>query len=148
MPAVRVRDFLNHVYDALVSDAPSQLEGHEWRLRWGILQLFFEDPNVHYEVWVQKGKRRIELGLHFECERDESYRWAEALASRAGEIQSQLGPEAELEEWTASWTRLHEVRTFEKDLSEELAREIAARLGRYVEVLEPIRSEMRAPVTG
>jgi len=146
MPAVRNRDFLHAVYDALTRDPPSALEGHEWRIRWSLLQIFFADPKVHYEVWVQKKHRRIELGLHFECEHEESYRWAAALASRADEIMAQLGPDAELEEWTESWTRLHEVRTFEKDLTEELARETAERLARYIAVLQPVVEEERAPV--
>lgn len=145
---MRIRDFLSRVYDALPGLLAAPYRTHEWRLRWSTLQVYFEKPNVHYEVWVQKSAGRIELGLHFEAEREESYRWAEALAPRAIEIQAQLGPTVELEEWTASWTRLHETISLEGKLSEELAHEVAERLVRFIEVLEPILAEERALVAG
>lgn len=144
--AVRIRDFLELTYDALHRRLPEPLLDHQWRVRWSLLQVYFEKPNVHYEVWVQKKNRRIELGLHFEGEREESYRWAEALAPHALEIQAQLGPEVELEEWTASWTRIHETRTFAGGLTNELAEETAERLAQFIAVLEPIVAEERAGV--
>jgi hypothetical protein len=146
--AVRIRDFLLAVYDALSARLTGALRDHEWRVRWSLLQLYFGNPTVHYEVWVQKKNRRIELGLHFEGERDDNYAWAAALAPRALEIQAQLGPSVELEEWTESWTRLHETISFEGKLDEALAAEIAGRLARFMEVLEPLLAEERAAVAG
>ena len=143
---MRIRDFLMALYDRLAERLSEPLRQHEWRVRWGLLQVWFDDPNVHYEVWVQKKNRRIEIGLHFEGEREESYRYAEAFAGRSIEIQAQLGPTVELEEWTASWARLHETHALTGKLTEELAGEIAERLARYIEVLEPIRAEERAAV--
>ena len=143
---MRIKDFLNLVYDGLPGQLPVELREHDWRVRWSLLQVYFEKPSVHYEVWVQRKARRIELGLHFECEREESYRWAEALAPRAIEIQAQLGQNVELEEWTKSWTRLHETLHLESDLSEALAADVAQRLARYIEVLEPILEEERAAI--
>jgi hypothetical protein len=146
--AVRIKDFLNLVYDGLPGQLSEQLRDHDWRVRWSLLQVYFEKPAVHYEVWVQRKARRIELGLHFECDREESYRWAEALAPRAIEIQAQLGQNVELEEWTKSWTRLHETLHMETDLDESLAADVAQRLARYIEVLEPILAEERAAIAG
>ena len=145
---MRIRDFLLLVYDALSPQLPKPLREHEWRVRWSLLQVYFEQPRVHYEVWVQRKAARIEVGLHFEEEREESYRWAEALAPRALEIQAQLGPGVELEEWTKSWTRLHETLPLRGDLTEELAAELAQRLVRFIEVLEPILAEERAAAVG
>ena len=143
---MRIRDFLLLVYDALSRQLPEPLREHQWRVRWSLLQVYFDRPIVHYEVWVQRKAGRIEIGLHFEGEREESYRWAEALAPRALEIQAQLGPGVELEEWTQSWTRLHETRPLSGDLSDELAEEVAQRLARFIEVLEPICEQERAAV--
>ncbi|MCH8066912.1 MAG: hypothetical protein IIC90_13990 [Chloroflexi bacterium] len=145
---MRIRDFLTLVYDSVPERLPEPLREHQWRVRWSLLQIYFDRPNVHYELWVQKKARRIEIGLHFECEREESYRWAEALAPRALEIQAQLGPNVELEEWTQSWTRLHETLTLDGDLTETLVPELAQRLARYIEVLEPILAEERTAVAG
>jgi hypothetical protein len=146
--AVRIKDFLNMVYDGLPDQLPKQLREHDWRVRWSLLQVYFEKPSIHYEVWVQRKARRIELGLHFECERDESYRWAELMAPRSIEIQAQLGQYVELEEWTKSWTRLHETIHMETDLNESLAAEVAQRLARYIEVLEPILRKERTAIAG
>ena len=141
--AVKIRDFLHVVYDALAKQLPKRYRGHDWRVRFGYLQVYFGDPAVHYEAWVQRRAGRIELGLHFEGEREANYRLAEVLGARALEVQAQLGGEVELEEWTESWTRLHETRRFTGALSEELAHELAARLCRFIEVMEPILAEER-----
>ena len=146
--AVRIRDFLLQVYDALPGRLPKPLRDHHWRVRWSLLQVYFEKTTVHYEVWVQRKARRIEIGLHFEGEQEENYRWAQALAPRSLEIQAQLGPNVELEEWTRSWTRLHETRSLVGDLADDLAEEIAERLALFIEVLEPILAQERAAVVG
>ena len=136
-----IKDFLNVVYNSLVKQLPKRYRKHQWRIRFGYLQVYFADPAVHYEAWVQRRAARIELGLHFEGEREDNYRWAEVLGGRALEVQAQLGGEVELEEWTEVWTRLHETRRFAGALSEELAAEIAARMCQFIEVMEPILAE-------
>jgi hypothetical protein len=150
---LHMQNFLMHVHDTLARRLPKSLRSYKWRSRSSILQVYFGEPAVHYEVWVQRKTGQIEVGLHFEGERDENYRWAEALSPRAMEIQGQLGPQVELEEWTQKWTRLHEQRPFggkewkpSRDLSEELAEQIAERLARFIEVLEPIVAEERGNV--
>ncbi len=141
---MRIRDFLLLVYDRLTKRLPAPLRDHQRRVRWSLLNVYFHQPSVHYEVWVQKKTARIEVGLHFEGERDDNHRWAAALAGRALEIQAQLGPTVELEEWTSSWTRLHETLPLAGKLDEALAGEVAERLARFIEVLEPILAEERA----
>jgi hypothetical protein len=147
-----INQFLYAVYDALHRRLPKPLRKHDWRVRTSILQVYFGDPTVHYEVWVQRKGWCVEVGLHFEGgDRERNYLWAAALAPRALEIQSQLGPGVELEEWTAKWTRLHESRPLPGDskkpiklvLSEELVDEVAERVARFVEVMEPLLAEER-----
>lgn len=138
---MKVRDFLDAVYQALLERLPKQYHKHESRMRFGYLQVYFADPGVHYEAWVQRRALRIEIGLHFEGEREVNYRWAALLGERALELQASLGGEVELEEWTEQWTRLHETRTFSGGLTLELADETAERMARYIEVMEPILKE-------
>jgi hypothetical protein len=145
---VTIRAFLQLVYDGLPARLPAKLRKHDWRIRWSLLQVYFESASVHYEVWVQKRTGRIEVGLHFEsADPDENYRWAAALAPRMLEVQSKLGPGVELEEWTRSWTRLHESMAFEGKLTDALAGEVAARLGELITVLEPLLAEERSAVS-
>jgi hypothetical protein len=145
---MRIRDFLHLTYDALPAQLPDELREHHWRVRWSLLQIYFDSPAVHYEVWVQRKTGRIEIGLHFEGDPDANQRWAQALAPRALEIQSRLGPGVELEEWTRSWTRLHETRAIEGDLTPALAEQVAGRLAEFIEALEPLLAEERAAAVG
>ncbi len=138
---MKIRDFLNVVYELLLKQLPKRYRKHEWRIRFGYLQLYFDNSAVHYEAWVQRRASQIEVGLHFEGEREMNYRWAELLGARALEVQAQLGGEVELEEWTETWTRLHETHRFTGALSEELATELAARMAQFIEVMEPILAE-------
>lgn len=147
MGAMRIRDFLHLTYDALPPLLPEALREHQWRVRWSLLQVYFDTPAVHYEIWVQRKTARIEIGLHFEGEAEENYRWAQALAPRALEIQARLGPAVELEEWTRSWTRLHETQSIDGELTPELAQRIAERLAQFIEALEPLLAEERAAVS-
>ena len=123
----------------LPADAP-QLQG---RLRLSLLQLYRDDPRLHYEVWIQRKTGRIEVGLHFEGEPEANRRWAEALGHRVLELKALLGPDVELEEWTRSWTRLHQTLPLRK-LDDDLAEEVAALLARFIEVMEPILAEEAA----
>ncbi len=141
--AVRIHDFLLLVHDALPDQLPAPLREHRWRVRWSMLQVYFESPTIHYEVWVQRKAGRIEVGLHFEGEREETHRWAQSLAPRALEIQAKLGPGVELEEWTPSWTRLHETLPLAGDLNEEMVADVSERLARFIEILEPTLAQER-----
>jgi hypothetical protein len=145
-----VMQFIAAVYDSARRKLPPRLRKHEAVVKASLAQVHFGDPAVHYEVWVQRKTRSIEVGLHFEGERADNAHWAEALSERAAEIQAQLGPSAELEVWTRSWTRLHESHPVpgkewrpKASLTPELVERIAARLARYIEVLEPMLREER-----
>ena len=144
---MRFHEFLLRVRELaearLPADAP-QLQG---RLRLSLLQLYRDDPRLHYEVWVQGKTGRIEVGLHFEGERETNRRWAEALGRRVLELQAQLGPGVELEEWTPSWTRLHRTVPLRK-LDDDLAAEVADLLARFMRVMDPILAEEAAYVSG
>jgi hypothetical protein len=151
---LHLQAFLAGVQDLVAKRLPKKLRAYKWRSRSSLLQLYFHEPHVHYEVWVQRKTGSVEIGLHFEGDREESYAWAEALAPYAGEIQGQLGPDVELEEWTQKWTRLHEQRSLPGDLSwrpkdqltDELLEEVGERLAQFIAVLEPIVERERKNV--
>ena len=117
------------------------------RLRSSLMQLYSDDPRLHYEVWIQRKTARIEVGLHFEGEPEANYRWAEALGRRVLELKARLGPDVELEEWTRSWTRLHRTVPLRK-LDDELAEEVAELLARLILVMEPVLAQEAAYVSG
>lgn len=135
--SLRIRDFLALVHDAVTSGAQTAARRMQTRQRFGYLQYFRGDPRVHYEVWVQRKTARIEIGLHFEGERDRNYAAAAALADHTDEVVAAVGPEYELEEWTAQWTRLH--RSLPAPiLTPELAAETAEQAAALIQGLEPL----------
>jgi hypothetical protein len=140
-PSLRIHDFLALVQERL--DERLARDGGAWqsRQRFSYLQYFRGSPAVHYEIWVQRKTGRLEIGLHFEGEREANYAAAELLALRAADVQARIGPEYELEEWTAQWTRLH--RTIHAPtLTETLAGEAADRTIALIRGMEPILEQM------
>ncbi|MEE8346308.1 MAG: hypothetical protein V3S20_03070 [Dehalococcoidia bacterium] len=142
---MRVRDFMSLVLERTTERLPPELRRFDARIRFVWLQIHFWTPNVHYEVWLTRKTERIEIGLHFEGEREFSYRWAEVMAARMTEVQAQLGPRVELEEWTSSWTRIHQTIPYDP-LSEPLADEVARLLAETISVLQPIVDQERENV--
>ena len=141
VPSLRIRDFLALTHDGMVARLGDTLDGFQWRQRFGFLQYFRGSPAVHYEIWVQRKTARLEIGLHFEGERDANYAAAEALAIRAPDIQARIGPDYELEEWTAQWTRLH--RSFAApSLTPQLADDAAGHAVALMRGMEPILDQM------
>jgi hypothetical protein len=146
---MRVRHFLLLVQERLASLLPpSASDGRSFqaRIRFNLLQVYFDHPSIHYEVWPQKKTGRIEIGLHFEAEGETNYRWAAVLAERMPEVQAALGPAMELEEWTPVWTRLHHTLPMGA-LDEQEVDEAARRLAALIQTMEPMLEECR-PLLG
>src|SRR5574341_2083219 len=143
---MRVAEFMSIVEARALASLPPVLRSAATsRIHSVWLQIHFHSPRVHYEVWLTRKNERIEIGLHFEGAHDFSYLWAELMAPYMPEIQARLGPQVELEEWTASWTRVHQSVTYDP-LSEALADEVADRLGETIAVLQPIVERERENV--
>ena len=142
-PSLKIREFLGLVHEGMHAHLGPKLGGLEWRQRFGYLQYFRYDPEIHYEIWVQRKTGRLEIGLHFEsADRDRNYHAAELLAARAPEIVAAAGVDYELEEWTAQWTRLH--RAFAAPaLTAELAADAANRAASLITAMEPIVRDLR-----
>ena len=112
-------------------------EKPQTRLRSSLVQLYYESQAQHYEVWLRSSAGLLELGLHFEGPVEENRRRIDCLIESMPEIVGGLGPQVDLEEWTATWSRLHEVQplpTFDEASALELGQRVAA----YVTILEPI----------
>jgi hypothetical protein len=144
--ALKSRAFLEMVLDT----ADAALEGArpERRVRASLAQIYFEDRHQHYEVWLRSQAGLVELGLHFEGPREENLRRVAAVADAMPLVAPALGPAVELEEWTESWTRVHETCPL-MPLDEGFAAELGERLAVYVRALEPVvrpLGPMPAPV--
>ena len=139
--SLRVHDFLALVHDGVAAALGKKLGGMEMRQRFSYVQYFRGTPDVHYEIWAQKKSGRLEIGLHFEGERDANYAAAELLAARAPDVQAAIGPEYELEEWTRAWTRLHRSLPAPA-LTADVAADAASRAVALIRGMEPIIDEL------
>lgn len=150
---MRPQEFLAAVRDRAAARLPAEMRDFQARTFYATLQLHFGNPRAHYEVWLVRKTGRIEVGLHFEGEREDNERLAAFLAERVHQIREQAGPEVELEQWTASWTRLHATLPL-GPLTASLCDEVAAQLGDLIAATRPLlehdltRATSRRPAGG
>jgi hypothetical protein len=143
---MRPQEFLSAVRDRALASLPPDMRGARSRIEYGTLQAHYGNARVHYEVWLVRKTGRIEIGLHFEGERDYNERAALALALRAHDIRAHAGDDLELEQWTASWTRLHVTLPL-GPLTEALCDETAGRLARLIEATRPLLGVIASTAT-
>ena len=139
---LKAREFLFFTEDLAIAALPPGFDVPTRKVMWTILQLFYADPLVHFELQPQPSRGLVELGLHFEGDAEANEAAALALAQHTHEIRAALGPEWELEEWTASWRRLHRTYTFTK-LTAALGREIAEEMTKAMVALAPLIHDVR-----
>ncbi len=140
---IQVSQFLGLLREALPSLLPPELRSFQWRQQPALMQVYYWYPAIHYELWLQRQRGIVEVGLHFEGEKEHNHRWAEALAQHMPLIQLSLPRPADLEEWTGWWTRLHYVLPWEP-LSPDLAHVYASHLAGFICALQPLMEELKA----
>ena len=141
---LKVREFLEGVREESLQRLGPALGEPQSRIRFATLQIHFGRPATHYEVWLVRKTGRIEIGLHIEGPSDWSRAFAHRLAARADLIRSALGPGYELEDWTASWCRLHETLSY-TPLTADLQRAVTRRLICLMQAMEPILADLPVP---
>jgi hypothetical protein len=152
--SLTIRDFLALVDDGLRERLGPEYATFEMRQRFGYVQYWLGEPFaeggrratqsgwMHYEIWVQRKTQRLEIGLHFEGDRERSYTAAALLADNIPAVIDAIGPEYELEEWTPSWTRLH--RSFAApSLTSDLAAEAAEHASQLITGMEPLIATLK-----
>lgn len=137
---MRVHDFLRRVVEATRQQLPPEWQAFHHRLRFSLAQLYYADPRIHFEAWVQGRNSRVELGLHLEADKATNDRLLSYLASRFIEVQAELGPQVELEQWTRTWGRVHQTVPYTR-LDEELVQAVAERLAQMIALLAPMLEE-------
>ncbi|MBM3134957.1 MAG: hypothetical protein FJZ89_06690 [Chloroflexi bacterium] len=137
---MRSTDFLARVVQAVRPQLPVEWQGFETDGFGSLVKLYYGDPAVHFEVWVQGKTSRVEVGLHLEADQATNDRLMAYFAGRFIEVQAALGPRIELDEWTRTWGRLHEMLPFTV-LDEALAERVARRLVQMIVVLQPMLAE-------
>ena len=139
MPAgMKPREFLELLPDLVRQQLPPELEDFEVTGPTGsLVKLHYQRPTVHYEVWLRRRQKQVELGLHFEGDRDSNHRCLELLNQRSEDIRASLGPGVEVAPWDKGWTRVHETLPWEP-LGDDFLVEVSLKLSGMIRTLEPL----------
>lgn len=140
---MRVNEFLRLVVETTRPQLPARWRAFHIRSRFTLIQLYYAKSTIHYEVWVRGKEHVIEIGLHFESDRATNATLLNYFSKQAFEIKDQLGHEVEIEQWTASWTRVHQLLPYAR-LDEATAQAAAHRLMRMMETLQPMFERLQA----
>jgi hypothetical protein len=104
-----------------------------------LLKLHYGHPETHFEAWHHRAVGRLEVGLHFEGQRELNGAAHGLFRSRIVEIKRAL-PRAELEPWDRGWARLYETVPA-PELSDRSLSVAVERMTAYVTVLQPMLTE-------
>ena len=135
---MKTREFLELLPDLVRQQLPQELSDFQVTRRFtSLTKLYFDHLAVHYEVHVQRTKKEVELGLHFESDPDSNFQYLELMSQRSKDIKESLGADVEIEEWVRGWTRVHETVPLEP-LDDDFLVEISIKLSSMMRTLEPI----------
>lgn len=137
---MRIQEFHIALVNQTRAQLPRRLKNFDPRSFFTLVKLSYTNPKIHYEVWVRGQERLIEIGLHFEADKATNDAIRKYFEARAFELHAKLGPRVEVEQWTNSWSRVHEVVPYTK-LNAELVEIVAKKLAKMITVLQPLLEE-------
>jgi hypothetical protein len=138
------RDFFAAIVADVREHVPAELASFRHRANSMLLKLDYGHDRIHYEVWADGMRRRLEIGLHFEDGQASTAAYLAYFDSRIVEIKHLLGPQIELERWTTSWGHLFESERLDR-LDDRFAGMVARRLASQIAVLQPMVEEAAVP---
>jgi len=131
-------EFMQRIPLAIHSKLPPSLRDFQWRARSYLIQLYYGDPDVHFEVWSLKRLGRLEMGLHFERgDRAFNERMFLFFDRYIIEIKAQLGKGVELERWDRGWTRIFESIPL-PPFDETFLESVSTSLAEMISLLQPL----------
>jgi hypothetical protein len=138
------RDFFAVIVADARANLPPELARFRHRANPMLLKLDYGNDRVHYEVWTDGARGRVEIGLHFEDGPASTMAYLAFFDQRIVEIKHLLGPQIELERWTTSWGHLFESERLDR-LDRRFAEAVARRLAAQIAILQPMVEEAAIP---
>jgi hypothetical protein len=138
------RDFFAAIVAEVRKDLPAELSDFRHRANTMLLKIDYGNDRVHYEVWTDGARGRVEIGLHFEDGPASTLAYLAFFDTRIVEVKHALGPEIELERWTASWGHLFESVPLGR-LDRAFVKRVSARLAAQITTLQPLVAEAAVP---
>jgi len=140
---MRLDELMRAIPPATQAKLPKDLQDFKVARRSWLVQLYYSDPQVHYEVVTLGVKRgELELGLHFESRNAAlNARLLDGMSRYLIENKAELGNGFEAEMWDRGWTKVYETIPMET-FDEAYVDRVAARLARVITVMQPILDEI------
>ena len=140
---MRLDELMRDIPLAARTKLPAKLQDFKVARRSWLVQLYYADPHVHYEVVTLGIKRRqLEIGLHFESrDATANERLLDGFMRHLFEIKAELGEGIEAEMWDRGWTKVYETIPLETFDAAYVDR-VAARLAQVMIVMQPILEEV------
>ena len=145
VPALNRQEFFAAIVTDTRANLPPALAGFRHRANSMLLKLDYGNDRIHYEVWTDGARGRVEIGLHFEDGQNSTVAYLAYFDARIVEIKHLLGQQIELERWTASWGHLFESEQLGR-LDRRFAVMAARRLAAQIAVLQPMVEEAAVPL--
>jgi hypothetical protein len=134
---MRVNDFFVALAKATRPKLPERYRQFNARSRFTFVQIYYARPSLHYEVWVRGKEKLLEIGLHFEADRATNAELLDYFLSHIFEVKDALGDRVEAEQWTSTWTRVHQLLPYQT-LDEDTVRRAAEKLAVMIQTLQPL----------
>ncbi len=142
---MRLDELMRAIPPATQAKLPQELQDFKVARRSWLVQLYYTDPLVHYEVVTLGIKRReLEIGLHFESRNSVvNERLLNGFMQHLFEIKAELGEGFEAEMWDKGWTKVYETFPMETFDAAYVDR-VAGRLAQVITALQPILEHLTA----
>jgi hypothetical protein len=140
---MRLHELMRAIPPAVRAKLPEHLQGFKVATRSWLVQLYYTDPLVHYEVVTLGVKRgELEIGLHFESRNSAANeQLLDGFMQHLLEIKAELGDGLEAEMWDKGWTKVYETIPMET-FDEAYVDRVAERLAHVIVVLQPILEDV------
>jgi len=140
---MRLDELMRAIPPATQAKLPKALQNFKVATRSWLVQLYYTDPHVHYEVVTLGIKRgQLEIGLHFESRNSATNeQLLDGFMQHLFEIKAELGDGFEAEMWDRGWTKVYETIPMETFDDAYVVR-VAARLAQVIVVMQPILDEV------
>ena len=138
------REFFAAIVSEVGAALPPELAAFRHRANSILLKIDYGNDRIHYEVWTDGARSRVEIGLHFEDGPASTAAYLAYFDARIVEIKHQLGPQLELERWTASWGHLFESVPLGR-LDGGFVKTVSGRMVAHIETLQPMVEEAAIP---
>jgi len=140
-PQISSRNFMKELPDKVRVLLPPFLKNLNWRVRGYLVQIYYADPTVHYEVWSIRKRNMMEIGLHMESrDRHLNDYLFRTLDEHIFEIRAQVDESLELERWDKGWAKLYRTTPL-PPFNQQTLSDTATATAKLIRIIEPIVRE-------